>query len=147
MAGKGVYARLGVKPGDGKALSAAVSERAGGTAAKLVASSVAPRHPALGADDGTPHQPSMKATGPGWQRSLALQVAPHVRDYTLVSLGSGGVITIGKSYEDRRTAFAQRTRRENAAEASTYVVTHKGGRVVVYTGATARLIAVDVPET
>lgn len=37
MAGKGVYALHGVKPGHAKALNAAVSAAAGGTAAKLVA--------------------------------------------------------------------------------------------------------------
>jgi hypothetical protein len=68
-----------------------------------------------------------------------------VRDYTIVTRSDSGAIHVGRSYQDRRTAFAQRTKVENKHEINAYVLTRKGERLTVYTEPTCRLAVVDLP--
>lgn len=79
-----------------------------------------------------------------WTEAMARQVAPRVRDFTIVIRSNDGTVTVGKSYTNRRVAFAQRTRLGNLAGCNVYVVTRDGDRVKVYTGPTTRLLAIEV---
>lgn len=79
-----------------------------------------------------------------WTEAMARQVAPSVRDFTIVTRGNDGAVSVGKSYSDRCVAFTQRTRLENTAGCNVYVVTRDGDRVKVYTGPTTRLLAIQV---
>jgi hypothetical protein len=79
-----------------------------------------------------------------WTMAMARQVAPSVRDFTIVTRSNDGTVTVGKSYTDRRVAFAQRTRLENAAGCNVYVVTLADGRLKVFTGPKARPLAIQV---
>lgn len=75
---------------------------------------------------------------------MARQVAAHVYDFTIVTRDNRGAVVIGMSYQDRRVAFAQRTRRENASGINVYVATRKGDRVAIYSNVMTRLLAIDV---
>jgi hypothetical protein len=79
-----------------------------------------------------------------WTEAMARQVAPSVRDFTIVIRSNDGTVSVGESYTDRRVAFTQRTRLENVAGCNVYVVTRDGDRVKVYAGPSTRLLAIQV---